>query len=173
MPPSDPSDTTPTDIPARDIPVNREQDRTNTTNTTDTTHTTDDTPAMGSDAVDTAPDEVFTDTVKDWIDSSAYIDPDAASEDASDYDGFLSYAAEWHAFTHGVFKGFTTAPWKTPPAPDNRDVRSEPHYYRGGYMLGTAAQVVILTLFGREAVASGAFEGVLRDLLVPATASVV
>lgn len=73
--------------------------------------------------------------------------PDAPTEDASKRDGFLSYAAEWHSFTHGVFKGFTTQPFQTPPQPDNKDVKEESHYYRGGYLLGTALQLALVAVF--------------------------
>lgn len=80
-------------------------------------------------------------------------DPSAPSEDETEYDGFLSYAAEWHAFTHGVYKGVTTMPYRAPPEPDNPDVNKEPHYYRGGYVLGTLLQLGIIVFFGVEAAA--------------------
>jgi hypothetical protein len=73
--------------------------------------------------------------------------PDAPTEDDSKRDGFLSYAAEWHSMTHGVFKGFTTHPFQTPPQPDNADVRKESHYYAGGYMIGTLLQVGLIAAF--------------------------
>lgn len=38
-------------------------------------------------------------------DGSNYYDPDAASESDSEYDGFLSYAKEWHALTLGIAAG--------------------------------------------------------------------
>lgn len=79
------------------------------------------------------------------------MDPSAPSEDDTDYDGAFSYAAEWHAFSHGVYKGLTTKPWRTPPEPDNADVEKESHYYRGGYVLGTLVYAVILAGVGEAA----------------------
>lgn len=70
--------------------------------------------------------------------------PDAPSEADAEYDGLLSHAAEWHALAHGVFLGFTTKPLSTPPEPTNRDVEAEPHYYRGGYILGTIGQLLVV-----------------------------
>lgn len=67
-------------------------------------------------------------------------------EGDSDYDGAFSYAAEWHAFTHGVYKGFTTRPTRHPPQPDFPDVEKEPHYYRGGYVIGSLVQVGVIGL---------------------------
>lgn len=48
---------------------------------------------------------------------------------------FLDEAAEVHAFTHGVYAGLTE--WKGAEIPDNPDVAAEPHYYKGGYIIGT------------------------------------
>lgn len=73
------------------------------------------------------------------------------TEDGSDYDGPLSTHPEWHALSHGVYKGITTKPWQTPPEPDNEDVEAESHYYRGGYVIGTLVQVAILVGFGEAA----------------------
>lgn len=36
-------------------------------------------------------------------------DPSAPSEEDTEYDGFLSYAAEWHALTIGMGVGLTAA----------------------------------------------------------------
>lgn len=69
--------------------------------------------------------------------------PDAGSESESDRSGVLSYGAEWHAFTHGVYKGLTSKALVTPPEPDNPDVEKEPHYYRGGYVIGTIGQLLV------------------------------
>lgn len=77
---------------------------------------------------------------------------DAATEDESKRDGFLSYSAEWHAFTHGVYLGFTTRPQRTPEQPDNEDVQKEPHYYRGGYIIGSGLQLLVI---GGTALAAG------------------
>lgn len=86
------------------------------------------------------------------------VSPDAPSEDDSERNGVLSYAAEWHALTHGVYLGLTTRPRVTPPQPQNRDVRKEPHYYRGGYVIGTLLHLAIagLTGAGAYALATGA-----------------
>lgn len=55
---------------------------------------------------------------------------------------FLSTAAERHAFVHGVYAGFRTRPFnlKAPDLPDNDDVQEEPHYFKGGYIIGTLVQ---------------------------------
>jgi len=70
--------------------------------------------------------------------------PDGASEDGTERDGFLSYAAEWHALAHGVFNGMRS--WKARPGalPDNEDVQKEPHYYKGGYVIGTLVQAAVV-----------------------------
>lgn len=71
-------------------------------------------------------------------------------------DTFLSTSPEWHAFGHGVYKGLTSHPLRTPPEPDKEDVRKESHYYRGGYVVGTILQLaiagVLLWRFGPGAV---------------------
>jgi hypothetical protein len=73
-------------------------------------------------------------------------DPDAATEAESEYDGAFSYAAEYHAFALGFFQGFH----KLSPVPDsdNPDVKREPHYYRGAYMIGYALKTGTLYTFG-------------------------
>lgn len=78
--------------------------------------------------------------------------PDGATESETDRNGFLSYAAEWHSVTHGVYMGLTTRPWRTPPEPAVDDVVKESHYYRGGYVIGTLLQVVIVFCFVRTGV---------------------
>lgn len=45
---------------------------------------------------------------------------------------FLSRPAEWHAATHGLFKGFT----RVDPRPTYDDSKEEPHYFRAGYVVG-------------------------------------
>ena len=69
--------------------------------------------------------------------------PDGPTESTTARNGFLSYAAEWHAFSHGVYFGLTTLPVRTPPEPQTPDVQTELPYYRGGYVLGTLMQVSI------------------------------
>lgn len=72
--------------------------------------------------------------------------PDKADESETDRDGLLSYAAEWHAFTHGLYGGMRS--WRARPdaLPANGDVQKEPHYYKGGYVVGTLLQLVIVVL---------------------------
>lgn len=67
------------------------------------------------------------------------VDADAPTEDESDRNGFLSYAAEWHAFSIGVYDGLK----KVPKVPNNRDVEKEPHYYKGGYVIGRILQPLL------------------------------
>lgn len=73
--------------------------------------------------------------------------PDAPREEDSERNGLLSYAAEWHAFSNGVYFGVATKPRASPPSIDNltvkaqRDVRKEPHYFRGGYVIGQLLQI--------------------------------
>jgi len=64
---------------------------------------------------------------------------DAPSEDDSDRDGFLSYAAEWHSLSHGLYDGLRSI--KTMPT--NADVQKEPHYYKGAYVIGTLLQLLV------------------------------
>lgn len=76
--------------------------------------------------------------------------PDKGSESETDRDGFLSYSAEWHALSLGVFDGMKT--WRVRPKEmrDNVDVEKEPHYYTGGYVLGTLLQVGIVLGAGKS-----------------------
>lgn len=75
--------------------------------------------------------------------------PDTLSEGDTDRNGFLSYAAEWHSFAIGFYDGMKT--WRARPGemPDNKDVQSEPHYYKGAYILGTLLQffISLVTLY--------------------------
>lgn len=106
------------------------------------------------DSTDTRPNgDSAVPTVQSQLDGNIEL-PDGYTEDETERDGVFSYAAEWHAFTHGVFLGITTKPWRTPPEPTNRDVDLESHYYRGGYVIGTLLQVALLLLLGRETVES-------------------
>lgn len=74
-------------------------------------------------------------------------------ESNTERDGFLSHSAETHAVGHGLYHGLTSRPWRARPStlPDNRDVRAEPHYFKGAYVLGTLVQWVILLTLGKEA----------------------
>lgn len=76
--------------------------------------------------------------LREWVRSRS-----AFRESSGEYNGFLSYAAEWHSLTHGVYVGLTTHPLRTPPEPENRDVDLEPHYYRGGFVIGTLFQALL------------------------------
>lgn len=79
-------------------------------------------------------------------------DSDKDAPDGADT-GFLSTFPEWHAFVHGLYYGLTSKALVTPPEPENKDVLKEPHYYRGGYIMGTFLQLVVLgagTYFGVE-----------------------
>jgi hypothetical protein len=73
---------------------------------------------------------------------------DEPTEDANEYDGFLSYSSEWHSLSLGVFDGMKT--WRIKPKKmrDNRDVEAEPHYYSGGYVIGTLIQLIIVVVTG-------------------------
>lgn len=83
-------------------------------------------------------------TSPDGSDSRA---SDASTDEAdTPRDGFASYPAEVHALTHGLYMGFTTQPLRRPPEPNNADVKKESHYYRGGYLGGTALQVLVLVV---------------------------
>jgi hypothetical protein len=70
--------------------------------------------------------------------------PDAPKESDTERDGFLSYAAEWHSFTHGVYDGMRSPKARPGELPEYEDVQEEPHYYKGGYVIGTGVQFVIV-----------------------------
>lgn len=74
--------------------------------------------------------------------------PDSPTESDSERDGFLSYAAEWHAFAIGVYDGMKS--WRARPGelPENKDVQKEPHYYKGAYIIGTLLQLLIVAALG-------------------------
>lgn len=69
--------------------------------------------------------------------------PDGETEDETERDGVLSYAAEWHAFAIGFYDGMKS--WRLRPGelPENDDVQAEPHYYSGAYVLGTLLQAFV------------------------------
>jgi len=67
------------------------------------------------------------------------------SESDTDRDGVLSYPAEWHAVGHGLYDGLRS--WRGKPQrppPDNPDVDKEIHYYKGGYVVGTIVQALLM-----------------------------
>ena len=63
---------------------------------------------------------------------------------------FLSTHAEVHAFVHGIYSGLTE--WKgiDSETMQNPDVVLEPHYAKGGYVLGTMLRVGIILLVGKQ-----------------------
>lgn len=65
------------------------------------------------------------------------------------YDTFLSASDEWHAFVFGVYYGFRSWADPMPPVPDNPDVVDEPHYYRGGYLVGKVAPLGVIWALNR------------------------
>lgn len=65
--------------------------------------------------------------------------PDEPSEDDTERDGVLSYAAEWHALAIGIAHGLKRV--KKPPD-SNPDIKAEPHYYHGGYVVGWTAKAL-------------------------------
>jgi len=73
------------------------------------------------------------------------------TEQSSDRNGFLSYAAETHALGIGVYHGMKS-PIPKPPkeVPDNEDVKAEPHYYKGGFVLGTFLQAFLIVALGGQ-----------------------
>lgn len=69
------------------------------------------------------------------------------TERGSSYDGFLSWSGEWHAFTHGLYDGFTTKRPTVNELPDIEDVQENKHYYKGAYLLGTLLQGLVSLIF--------------------------
>ena len=57
---------------------------------------------------------------------------------------FLSKPAEWHALVHGMSRGARTRSLGPEELPDIEDVQDQPHYYRGGYIIGTLLQFGLL-----------------------------
>lgn len=81
--------------------------------------------------------------------------PDGARESDTESDGFLSYAAEWHSLSHGVYDGMRTYRVRPGTLPDSEDVQKEPHYYKGGYVLGTLLQWLIVLAVGYNLAGGG------------------
>lgn len=63
----------------------------------------------------------------------------------------FSRPREVHVFARGVFDGMTCRPWKVDAGdhdvPDSEAAQAEPHYYRGGHILGAFLQLVLLAGF--------------------------
>lgn len=57
---------------------------------------------------------------------------------------------EVHALVIGFRAGFSCRTWwvRAKSRPANADVRDEPHYYDGGHILGSLAQLLLLCLVG-------------------------
>lgn len=73
---------------------------------------------------------------------------DKPKESDSERDGLLSYAVEWHSFTHGVYDGMKNPKARPKGLPELEDVQKEPHYYKGGYIIGTLLQLGIMVVLG-------------------------
>jgi len=65
-------------------------------------------------------------------------------------DGFLSTRAEIHSLALGIYDGMKT--WRVRPEEmrDNEDVEAEPHYYSGGYVVGTLLQLLVVVVTGSQ-----------------------
>lgn len=74
-------------------------------------------------------------------------DGKAGSEAETARDGAFSYAAEWHAFAHGMYTGMKD--WKPSAGglPDDPDIQAEPHYYKGGFIAGSIFQFLCMIVF--------------------------
>jgi len=68
-------------------------------------------------------------------------------EDDSPRDGFMSTHAEAHALAHGLYAGMRNRHAFPGDLPDNKDVQKEPHYYKGGYFIGTITQLLVVFAF--------------------------
>ncbi len=58
----------------------------------------------------------------------------------------LNTTTEVHAAVYGIYAGITE--WKGTELPDDADVQDEPHYFRGGYIFGTAVRWGGILLIG-------------------------
>lgn len=72
-------------------------------------------------------------------------------EHESRRDGFLSSYPEWHSAINGFYAGFTSHPLHHPGPPTEgqpaEDYDGEEHYWRGGYVAGTYAQLGVIACF--------------------------
>lgn len=73
--------------------------------------------------------------------------PISKTESGWGYDGPFSTYKEWHAFTIGLYHGLK----KLGKPNSNSDVEAEPHYYKGGYVIGYLLKVAILLAVGGSA----------------------
>ena len=65
---------------------------------------------------------------------------------------FLNTYAEIHSFVLGIYCGLTEWKGLDSETLNNPDVKKEPHYCRGGYILGTLLRVAIILLIGGKAI---------------------
>lgn len=68
------------------------------------------------------------------------------------YDGPFSTWTEWHAFAIGFYMGIRVIDPFPHLYPDNDDVRAEPHYFAGGYVMATTIQYITLTMVATAAI---------------------
>lgn len=61
---------------------------------------------------------------------------------------FLSTYAEIHSFVIGIYCGLTEWRGIDSKTMDNPDVKEEPHYAKGGYILGSILRWVIILTVG-------------------------
>lgn len=58
----------------------------------------------------------------------------------------LNTPAEVHAAVHGIYAGLTE--WKGTELPDDPEILDEPHYYKGGYIVGTIVRWIAIMIAG-------------------------
>ena len=63
---------------------------------------------------------------------------------------FCNTIPEVHSLIHGIYAGLTE--WKGTEIPNNPDVQEEPHYFKGGYILGTLMRWVAIVAIGKEVI---------------------
>lgn len=86
--------------------------------------------------------------IGDWLKSFLpdwMVSGNARDEDETPRAGFLSTTTEVHAAGHGIYGGLTSPrPWAASGLPENPDVQAEPHYFKGGFVVGTMFQLVFI-----------------------------
>ena len=65
---------------------------------------------------------------------------------------FLSTYTEIHAFVLGIYCGLTEWKGLDSETLSNPDVQKEPHYAKGGYIVGTLLRVAIILLIGGKVI---------------------
>ena len=61
---------------------------------------------------------------------------------------FMNEIPEVHATVHGIYAGL--AEWKGTELPQNEDIQAEPHYFKGGYIIGTLMRWCAIVIIGKE-----------------------